>query len=582
MILFEKVRYKNFLSTGNNFTEVDLSKSRTTLVVGENGAGKSTMIEAISFSLFGKPYRNITKPQLVNSINNKNLLAEIEFSIGKNRFRIVRGMKPSIFEIYQNNTLINQDSTVRDYQKHLEMNILKLNHKSFHQVVVLGSSSFVPFMELPTGTRRQVIEDLLDIQIFSKMNLLVKESIAKIKERFKELDYNTNLLEDKIRVQRKYIKDITEMNEEYVSRNVDTIEKNRKEIEDLQKRNEDLQSWINEQDLDVQSKLNRLTKKLNELKSYKTVFNTQAKSIVQETTFYEENDHCPSCTQTITENLKNEKINESKQKSKELKSNIDEIETAIGQTNDEISQLTDLLTKITKCQNEISLNNSPIARLQSDNFKLEKEISELNNSVGDLSKANQELDDLHNDTDKIVKEKFALTEERKYADALAEMLKDSGIKTKIISEYLPVMNTLINKYLHILDFFVSFHLDENFSEVIRSRHRDDFSYASFSEGEKQRIDLALLFAWRQIARMKNSVSTNLLIMDEVMDASIDSEGLDNLYQILSTLEIDTNVFIISHRQELKDKTLFENVISFKKIQNFSEMEISEITETSVL
>ena len=582
MILFEKVRYKNFLSTGNNFTEIDLTKARTTLVVGENGAGKSTMIEAISFSLFGKPYRNITKPQLVNSINNKNLIVEIQFSIGKNQFRIVRGMKPSVFEIYQNNVLINQDSTVRDYQKHLEMNILKLNHKSFHQVVVLGSSSFVPFMELPTGTRRQVIEDLLDIQIFSKMNLLVKESNAKIKEQMKDLDYNTSLLEDRILVQRKYIKDISEMNEEYVSRKVDTIERNRKEIEDLQKKTDTIQHWINEQDSDVQSKIKRLTKKLTELKSYKTVFNTQAKSIVQETKFYEENDHCPSCTQTITQDLKDAKINQSREKSKELKTNIDKVEIAIDQTNDEIVSLTELFEKITEAQNEITMNNRQIERLQSDNLTLEKEISELNNSAGDLSKANQDLDELHEQVNKTNKQKILLSEERKYNDAMSEMLKDTGIKTKIISEYLPVMNTLINKYLQILDFFVSFHLDENFSEVIRSRHRDDFSYASFSEGEKQRIDLALLFAWRQIARMKNSVSTNLLIMDEVMDASIDSEGLDNLYQILSTLEIDTNVFIISHRQELKDKTLFENVISFKKTQNFSEMEISEITETGVL
>ena len=582
MILFEKVRYKNFLSTGNNFTEIDLTKSKTTLIVGENGAGKSTMIEAISFSLFGKPYRNITKPQLVNSINGKGLHVEIEFSVGKNQFKVVRGMKPSVFEIYQNNVLINQDSNARDYQKHLETNILKLNHKSFHQVVVLGSSSFVPFMELPTGTRRQVIEDLLDIQIFSKMNLLVKESIAKIKERVKELDYNTTLVEDRVRVQRKYIKDISEMNEEYVSRNVDAIERNRKEIEELQTKTDAIEMWINQQDPNVQSKLSKLTKELNELKSYKTVFNTQAKSIVEETKFYEKNDHCPSCTQTITKDLKDEKINQSREKAKQLKNNIDEAEAAITNTSDQITALTELLGKITEAQNTITMNNRQIERLQSDNLKLEKEISELNNSVGDLSKANQELDDLHEQMNKTNNQKLVLSEERKYNDAMLEMLKDSGIKTKIISEYLPVMNTLINKYLQILDFFVSFHLDENFNEVIRSRHRDDFSYSSFSEGEKQRIDLALLFAWRQIARMKNSVSTNLLIMDEVMDASIDSEGLDNLYQILSTLDAETNVFIISHRQELKDKSLFESVLSFRKEQNFSEMEVSEFKETSVL
>jgi DNA repair exonuclease SbcCD ATPase subunit len=573
MIEFEKVRYKNFLSTGNTFTEIDLNKATTTLVVGENGAGKSTMIEAISFSLFGKPYRNITKPQLINSINGKALQVEIEFTIGKNRYKIVRGMKPTIFEIYQNGNLINQDSTVRDYQKHLEMNILKLNHKSFHQVVVLGSSSFVPFMELPTGTRRQVIEDLLDIQIFSKMNTLVKETISKIKERMRDLDYTVQVIEEKIRVQRKYIKDITEMNEEYVSRNLDTLAKNTKEIQKLQERNEELQKWIDDQDDNIKEKLNKVNGKRNDLKSYKTVFNTQIKSIVEETQFYEENDHCPTCTQTITETLKNEKIDISKKKAKELKSNIDEVDVAINEVNTEIETLSELVDKISKKQSEISINNSQIKRMLSDNVKLEKEVSDLNNSAHDATNANKELEELHDQEKKLTNEKFTLIEDRKYADALAEMLKDTGIKTKIISEYLPVMNNLINKYLQILDFFVSFHLDENFSEVIKSRHRDDFSYASFSEGEKQRIDLALLFAWRQIARMKNSVSTNLLIMDEVMDASIDAEGLDNLYQILSTLDEKTNVFIISHRQELKDKTLFENVISFVKSQNFSEKSV---------
>jgi DNA repair exonuclease SbcCD ATPase subunit len=291
---------------------------------------------------------------------------------------------------------------------------------------------------------------------------------------------------------------------------------------------------------------------------------------VDETKFYEENDHCPTCTQTITEQLKTEKIDLSKSKAKEIKTNIDEVDNAIDEVGKSIDKLTKISEEINKKQSQISVNNSQIKRMQSDNIKLEKEIHELNNSASDATGANQELEEMHDQSSKLTKEKFNLIEDRKYTDALAEMLKDSGIKTKIISEYLPVMNNLINKYLHILDFFVSFHLDENFSEVIRSRHRDDFSYASFSEGEKQRIDLALLFAWRQIARMKNSVSTNLLIMDEVMDASIDAEGLDSLYQILSTLDEKTNVFIISHRQELKDRTLFENVISFKKTQNFSE------------
>ncbi len=718
MIIFEKIRYKNFLSTGNEFTEVNLSDFRSTLIVGENGSGKclrksteieilndkdfvkfikerkvivtlgdieefyknypehkgkikvktrfgyysiqeasitafnsevyrleagnyviegspdhqvmtdseqwvklkdldqnqmiltkngykpakiiktdivedlydiqvedvneyysngivshnSTLIEAISYSLFGKPYRNINKGQLVNSINRKDMRVEIEFSVGKNFFKVIRGISHNIFEIYQNNELINQDSVSRDYQKHLETNILKLNHKSFHQVVVLGSSSFVPFMELPVSIRRQVIEDLLDIQIFSKMNLVVKETLSRLKDQIKDIDLSIKIVEEKIKIQKKYIITITEMNNEYINQRNDLIKKYQSEIDNLRLVNERDQSWIDTQlKLDqVLFKIKSLTEQKNEFIAYDKLFNNQIKKIVKDARFYEENEHCPTCTQIITNELKNEKIDEFKEKAKELNNNI-----IVGNNN--IKEISNKLNDLIKISEEINIknfgissNNKEISRLQSQIIDLEKEIKDIKNPQSDVNFANQELTDLNSEYMGLTEKKFKILNEQKYNYSLFEILKDSGIKTKIISEYLPIINTMINKYLNILDFFVSFHLDETFSETIRSRYRDEFSYSSFSEGEKQRIDLSILFTWRQIARMKNSVSTNLLIMDEIMDASIDADGLENLQQILNTLDEETNVFIISHRQELKDKSLFDQVIGFKKVKNFSE------------
>lgn len=532
----------------------------------------STLIEAISYSLFGKPYRNINKGQLVNSINGKDMRVEIEFSIAKNRFKVIRGISHNIFEIYQNGELVNQDSASRDYQKHLETNILKLNHKSFHQVVVLGSSSFVPFMELPVSIRRQVIEDLLDIQIFSKMNLVVKETLSRLKDQIKDIDLSVKIVEEKIKIQKKYIITITEMNNEYINQRNDLIKKYQSEIDTLRITNEKEQLWIDGQlkSDQVLFKIKSLTEQKNEFIAYDKLFNNQIKRIVTDARFYEENEHCPTCTQLITDELKTEKINEFKEKAKELNNNIIIGNNNIKEINDKLNSLHQISEEINVKNFWISSNNKEISRLQSQIIDLEKEISNIKNPQVDVNFANQELTDLNNEYMQLTEKKFKILNEQKYNYSLFEILKDSGIKTKIISEYLPIINTMINKYLSILDFFVSFHLDETFSETIRSRYRDEFSYSSFSEGEKQRIDLSILFTWRQIARMKNSVSTNLLIMDEIMDASIDADGLENLQQILNTLDEETNVFIISHRQELKDKSLFDQVIGFKKVKNFSE------------
>ena len=480
MIKFNVVRWKNFLSTGDTFTQIQIDKSPSTLIVGDNGSGKSTLLDAVSFALFGKPHRNINKLQMVNSINNKGCVVEVEFEIGSHSFKIVRAIKPNKFEIWQNGNMINQASASRDYQKYLEQNILKLNHKSFHQIVVLGSSSFIPFMQLQTYHRRAVIEDLLDIQIFTKMNMILKERNSVLRDELVDANYNLDLTKEKISLQKKYIKDITELNEEQAETKQNEIDEARTEIE-----------------------------------------------------------------------LLNERI-----KAQNVNTLIDDLNTI----QDEI---------ISK-QQDIHSNSVTIERLQKSITTLQNDIEGLTGKDGDLGKANKDLTDLQESRDSWAENKLKLIEEKTYNDAAGEMLKDTGIKTKIIKEYLPVMNTLVNKYLSILDFFVSFELDENFNESIKSRYRDTFNYSSFSEGEKQRIDLALLFTWRQIARMKNSASTNLLILDETFDSSLDHDGIDSLMKILGSLEEGSNVFVISHKGDLLDGK-FRSKIEFVKERNFSKI-----------
>jgi DNA repair exonuclease SbcCD ATPase subunit len=568
MIQFKKIRYKNFLSTGNTFTEIDLNSSQSTLVVGQNGAGKSTMLDAISFALFGKPHRNINKPQLLNSINQKACVVEVEFSIGKSAFKIVRGLKPNLFEIWKNDTMINQSSHAKEYQKILEQNILKLNHKSFHQVVVLGSSSFIPFMQLPTGHRRDVIEDLLDINVFSKMNTLLKEKNSTLKDLIKDITYKLDLSKNAIETHNKYIRDVKELTNANISKNKHEIQSSKEESEKLQSENQKLSSAIEKSQGPVEKEINSLHDKRQSLLHYSAQFKQQMSSVVKDAKFYEDNENCPTCSQSISEQLREEKLFTAKTKAKELTSAMEKIQAESISVETNLENANESLNDIREKQSAIHLNNQQITRLQERIRKLDEE--NTGSAVADLDKAKEELEILVTEKDNLLEEKLKLSDQYSYNSVITEMLKDTGIKTKIIKQYLPVINKLVNQYLQVLDFFVHFDLDESFQETIRSRHRDEFTYDSFSEGEKQRIDLALLFTWRQIAKMKNSVATNLLLLDETFDSSLDHDGVENLLKILNTLGSDTNIFVISHKGEILDGK-FNSKIEFIKEKNFSKI-----------
>jgi len=568
MIIFKTVRWKNFLSTGNSFTEINLQNSRTTLVVGQNGAGKSTMLDAISFGLFGKPHRNINKPQLVNSINGKHSVVEVEFSIGKNEFKVVRGISPGKFEIWKNDQMINQSSHAKEYQRILEQNILKLNHKSFHQVVVLGSSSFVPFMQLPAHHRREVIEDLLDINIFSKMNTLLKEQNNTLKENIRQVSYEIDIAKTRIEAQAKYIKEVQILTKANVeSKNV-SINSKQAEIEQRIDQNEALTQKIEHNQGDITSRIKKFTDKQTALVQYQAQFKQQMATVAKDARFYEENESCPTCEQSISEDLRGSKLSESKAKAKELKEAMDRIVAESSAVSKSLEEANTSLSELHDWQNTLLSNTKEVARLQSEIDSLRDEIS--GTAVSDLKAAQAELDTYQADQRGLQERKLELGEQQAYNTVISEMLKDTGIKTKIIKQYLPVINTLVNRYLQVLDFFVHFDLNESFEEKIRSRHRDDFTYDSFSEGEKQRIDLSLLFTWRQVAKMKNSIATNLLILDETFDSSLDADGVDNLLKILYTLPDDTNVFVISHKGEILEGK-FENKLEFYKDKNFSKL-----------
>ena len=570
MIHFKSCEWKNFLSTGNDPIRIELDRTPTTLIIGQNGAGKSTLLDALSFGLFGKPHRDINKGQLINSINGKGSLVTIEFDIGGSSFKIVRGIKPNKFEIWQNGNLINQASNVRDYQKYLEQNILKLNHKSFHQVVVLGSSSFVPFMQLPAWSRRQVIEDLLDINIFSKMNMLLKERNAKIREELTDINHQIDIAKTKIDGQSKYIKNLQELNEDQIEKKHESINTHKDEIKALFDESKTLSKDLVSM-LSVEEKKNKiLMKKHSQLESYGLNFKSKMVDLVKESKFYEENDQCPTCDQEITEEKKNEKIASVKEKAKELQTAESDLNKQLSSLARETQDVTNHINELRQRQQKINSNNDSISLLQKEIDKVQAEITKLSGQTGDVSKAKKDLSSMRKGKDKATEKKLEYVEERTYNEVIGEMLKDTGIKTKVIKQYLPVMNRLINQYLQVLDFFVSFHLDENFDETIRSRHRDSFNYASFSEGEKQRIDLSLLFTWRQIAKMKNSASSNLLVLDETFDSSLDHDGIDNLMKILNTLDDNSNTFIISHKGDvLQDK--FRSKIEFFKHKNFSKI-----------
>jgi len=569
MIRFTKIKWKNFLSTGGQFTEVKLDEHQTTLVIGENGAGKSTILDAICFTLFNKPFRSINKPQLMNTINGKNLVVEVEFYIGKKEYKIIRGMKPGIFEIYCNGDLLNQDAAARDYQKYLEEHILKLNYKSFTQIVILGSASFTPFMQLSLGNRREIIEDILDIQIFSVMNNVLKDKVVILKDKIKEIDDKIEVGKHKVKVQQEYINKL-ETDKKRQEQDVQhKISETNQEIIALSAEIETLTADYNTKEESVSDYEDQYNKK-TELKSLYKKLTERINKAKCEIDFYHDNDNCPTCNQIISENVKTATIGKHETKITEVSDALNSISDSIETIEARITEIDVIKEEIFELQTKIvKINNSIIA---SQNYakKLMADLDQDDTSDEKILEEKANLKALAKDIVLIANERSVLNEDKFYHEAAGTLLKDTGIKTKIIKQYLPVINKLVNKYLSSMDFFVHFELDETFNETIKSRYRDEFSYASFSEGEKQRIDLALLFTWRTIAKMKNSASTNLLLLDEVFDSSLDTNGTDYVMNLLNTLGEDTNVFVISHKgDQLFDK--FKNIIKFQKYQNFSRL-----------
>ena len=567
MIIFEKVRWKNFLSTGNQFTEIDLNRNETTLIIGENGAGKSTVLDALCFALFGKPFRTISKSQLINTVNAMETVVEIEFSIASRNYKVVRSIKPNKFEIWQNDIMINQEANKRDYQKILEQQILKLNYRSFTQVVILGSSTFVPFMQLKARFRREVVEDLLDIKIFSTMNLLLKQRLKDLVTELQEVEYNYKLCGEKITMQSTHIENIKnnadliikEKQSNYESNSIELDKKvnNKKLLEENQK---GLFTSVEDQ-IKIESK----DVKLKDLRSTLTEKQKEKDRMIK---FLSENEDCPACEQHIDKEFKSQMISAKETEKKEIVDGLTKMEEELDKTKVRLNEISKVTNEIQDNSIQIASLNTSIQELEKYQVKLSEEIKDLEKSTIDNSDEEQ-LKILQEEFEGIEKNRKDLKEEKVYKEASKAMLQDTGIKTKIIKQYLPIMNQLINKYLASMEFYVNFSLDENFDETIKSRFRDNFNYASFSEGEKMRIDLALLFTWRAIAKMKDSTNTNLLILDEIFDSSLDSAGTDEFLKILNTLEGE-NVFVISHKQDvLVDK--FKHTLKFEKNKNFSKM-----------
>jgi DNA repair exonuclease SbcCD ATPase subunit len=566
-IYFKKLRWKNFISTGNLFTEIDLTRNKSTLIVGENGAGKSTILDALLFSLYGKPFRNINKPQLINSITQKNLLVEVEFNVGRSEYLIRRGLKPGVFEIYQNGTLMNQDSATRDYQEYLEKNILKLNHKSFNQIVVLGSANFIPFMQLPAGTRRQVIEDLLDIQIFSTMNTLLKEKIQSNKEDLVAINFEMKSISDKIEMHKKHLETLRTNNDEVIKQKqiqldgiVESMYQAGVEIQNYEMLNENAETSISDKE--------KVQNKFEQLEDLRRKVGVKLVKLKKDVKFFEDNNDCPTCKQGIQDGHKHEIIDKNNKQIKDIEDGTDLLQQEFNGAMDRIAAIQVINKTITENNKKISELNTKITMWNNFEDELRKEIIRLQQTVSHNDDSNVDLQLLKKELKDSITKKEDLSKEKQVLDVASSLLKDGGIKTRIIKQYIPIINQLINKYLSAMDFFVNFELNENFEETIKSRFRDEFSYASFSEGEKMRIDLALLFAWRAVAKLRNSSTTNLLIMDEVFDSSLDSTGTDEFIKILNGLTQDTNVFIISHKgDQLYDK--FHSVIKFEKHKNFS-------------
>lgn len=566
MIIFKKIRWKNFLSTGNVFSEVDLRTSKTNLIIGSNGAGKSTILDALTFSLFGKPFRKINKPMLVNSINEKNCLTEIEFSIGKKEYKLVRGVKPNVFEIYCNGELWNQESSLVEQQKNFENNVLKMNYKSFTQIVVLGSSTFVPFMRLPLAQRREIIEDILDIQVFSTMNVLLRDKVRENNEDIKTIDYEIHLLAEKIDLQKKYMLELEKKTKEEITRKENKIAEL---LEDENTQHQEIARLTSE--VEKHSKemeeVSSSTSKLKKLNTFLIKVQGKLETCKKEHEFFEKNHVCPTCTQDLSEEFRDEKLESGKTKVDEMLVGYNDIIAAIGEEEVKFNKFTELSSQVMTINNSISQSNFQITSFRKTISDIESEIKELEGSNPDKKAEFVKLEGLVKNKKQLGS---TLAENRKDRDTLlvaSQLLKDNGIKTRIIKTYLPAMNQLINQYLQSMDFYVNFTLNENFEEIIKSRYRDVFSYDSFSEGEKSRIDIALLLTWRSIAKLKNSVDTNLLILDEIFDSSLDQQGGSDLGWILRNFDDNTNVYVISHRDSLEGK--FERTLTAVKEKNFS-------------
>ena len=565
MINFKYVRWKNFLSTGNQFVEIQLDRNPTTLIIGENGAGKSTILDALCFGLFGKPFRMIQKNQMINSINQAGTVVEVEFTIGTVKYKVIRGIKPNVFEIYQNSKMMNLEANVRDYQKILEQQILKLNYRSFTQVVILASASWAPFMQLKARHRREVVEEILDIQIFSTMNIILRNKLKVLVEDIRDIDYQYRLTSEKISLQENHIIDLKENKEKIVQQKQGVINENESEMLRLSSGEKELKD-TNKKLLENIAGEEQITDKRDKLKDVQFKLKDKHSRETKMISFFKENDDCPTCEQSISEDFKIEKIKQNEESVRLLDEGLLKLSDEMKKVNTKLKEYKNIANLIRENEVSIAKINTSFRELEKFNIKLQSEIEQYENAGVDNADV-EKLKELKDEVKKVSIQRSKLKEDKVYYDAARNMLTDTGIKTKIVKQYLPIMNKLINKYLTSMEFYVNFTLDENFEETIKSRYRDEFSYASFSEGEKMRIDLALLFTWRAVAKMKNSTNTNLLILDEIFDSSLDGTGTDEFLKILNTLSGE-NVFVISHKQDaLADK--FRSTVKFEKIRNFS-------------
>lgn len=566
MIVFEKIRWKNFLSTGNTFTEVELNKNITTLIVGTNGAGKSTILDALCFSLFNKSFRKISKNQLINTTNEKGCTVEVEFSVGRNKYKIIRGMKPNIFEIIKDGESLDQSSNSIDQQKYLEQTILKLNYKSFTQIVILGSSNFVPFMQLNSQSRREVIEDLLDIRIFSHMNLITKEKIRQCKEDIRVFSIKKENLEDKVEMQKNFILEIESKGNKNIKEKKEKLTILSKEALDLISKNEKTSGEIDSVNSEMQE-FSKATITLRKMGGIKGKLETKKETEYSQVNFFNKNSVCPTCTQNIEESFRVNKIEELNASIQKYEDGLQDLSEKIRQEEEKEKQFLNFSKELNKLTNDISKNTARICGIQKQSKDLEQEIQSITNSIQDRNTQNEILDSLEDSLKNITSEIYDKKADFDNFELIHNLLRDDGVKTKIVKKYLPIINKQINRYLQLMDFYVNFNLDEEFKETVQSPIHEDFSYTSFSEGEKMRIDLALLFTWREIAKLKNSSCTNLLIMDEVFDSSLDTCGTDEFMKIIRYVVKDSNVFVISHKSEVFDK--FDSVIKFDKVKGFS-------------